>query len=74
MLGQVNQNQMGQLKQMVKMLKSAGNPAMLLQNAMSQNPELKNVVDAVNGDYKQAFYKMAEMKGVDPEEIISALK
>lgn len=71
MIGQVNQNN---IKQIIRMMKSFGNPNLLIQNAMSQNPELKSVVDAANGDYKKAFFNLAEKKGVDPNEIISALK
>ena len=74
MLGQINQSQRGQIKQMIRMLKSAGDPNVLLQNAMSQNPRLKSVVEAANGNYKKAFFEMAKIQGVDPNEIISALK
>lgn len=59
------------------MVKSAGNPQMMLQQMISQNPQMKQVMDLVNqngGDPKAAFYKMAEEKGINPDEILNMLK
>lgn len=81
MLGMLNQNRMAQsltpIKNMMSMLKSAGNPQMMLQQMMSQNPQMKQAVDYVNangGNAKAAFYKLAEQKGVNPDEILQMLK
>ena len=44
---------------------------------MQTNPQIKYVMDLVNqngGDPKAAFYKLAEEKGIDPNEIINILK
>lgn len=51
-----------------------GNPQIMLNNAMLQNPQLKAVLDECGGDYQKAFYKFAEMQGVNPDEILQALK
>lgn len=62
---------------MMNMVKSAGNPQMMLQQMISQNPQMKQVMDLVNqngGDPKAAFYKMAEEKGINPDEILNMLK
>ena len=50
---------------------------MMLQQMMSQNPQMKQAVDYVNangGNAKAAFYKLAEQKGVNPDEILQMLK
>lgn len=80
MLKGLNQSQMTNnitpFRNMFKMLKSAGNPKMLLNQMAGQNPQLKQVMQYVNengGDAKQAFYKLAEERGVNPEEILRQL-
>ena len=76
MKGKMSQN-IGQIKWMMNTLRSAGNPQMMLNQMMSQNPQIKEVMDYVNqsgGDAKAAFYKLAEEKGVDPDEILGMLK
>lgn len=50
---------------------------MMLQQMMSQNPQMKQAFDYVNangGNAKAAFYKLAEQKGVNPDEILQMLK
>lgn len=54
-------------------IKSMGNPQMMLQ----QIPQYRQVMDYVNqngGDAKSAFYSKAKEMGVDPEEILKALR
>ena len=70
-------NNMQQIRQMINVFKNANNPQQLLQNMMNSNPQLRTVMNYVNqngGNPKDAFYKMAQEKGVDPEEIIKMLK
>ncbi len=65
------------IKQMMDTIKSSNNPQAMIQNIMAQNPQYKQVVDYVKqngGDPKTAFYKMAQEKGVDPNQIINMLK
>lgn len=55
--------QLNQIKNMMNLLRSAGNPQMMLQQMMQNNPQLKMIMDYVNrngGDYKKAFYNMAQ--------------
>ena len=50
---------------------------MALQNLMKNNPGMKQAIDYVNangGDPKEAFYKLAQEKGVDPQTILNSLK
>lgn len=70
-------NNLSQIKQMMNIVQSAGNPQAMLQSIAQNNPQMKQVIDIVGqsgGDPKAAFYKMAEEKGVDPEQILSMLK
>lgn len=50
---------------------------MMFNQMAQQNPQLKQVMDYVNangGDAKQAFYKLAQEKGVNPDDILAQLK
>lgn len=69
-------NSLNQIKQMMNMVRSAGNPQAMLQSLAQQNPQMQQVMDLVNqaGDPKTAFYQMAEEKGVNPEQILSMLR
>ena len=78
MMNQLGQTGMmgnlGKAKEMLNNLRSMGNPQVMLNNAMAKNPQLKAVVDECGGDYQKAFYRMAEMQGVNPDEILQILK
>ena len=68
---------MGQIKQMIGMIKSAQNPNALLTQMMQSNPQVKQVMDIVQqygGDANKAFYAIAEQKGINPQEILDMLK
>ena len=68
---------MQNIRQMMTMLNSSQNPQMMINQMMSNNPQMKQVMDFVNqcgGDPKTAFYKLAEQKGVDPQEVLDMLK
>lgn len=49
----------------------------MMNQIMANNPQYKQVMDYVKangGDAKAAFYKMAEEKGVNPEDILNQLR
>ena len=57
-------------------VKSAGNPQMMLNQMMGQNPQMKQAMDYVNangGDPQKAFYKLAQEQGVNPDDFIKQL-
>ena len=59
------------------MLSGNNNSQAMLQMLAAQNPQLRQVLDYVQqsgGDPKEAFYKLAQEKGVDPNQIINMLK
>ena len=64
------------LKPLIDAVRKSDNPMAILSSLAMTNPKLKEVMNYAQsvGDPKQAFYKMAEAKGVDPETILSRLR
>lgn len=62
------------VRSMVQNFKMLSNPQKYIQQAIENNPQLKSVLEASNGNYEQAFRNMAKQMNVDPDEIISMLK
>ena len=65
-----------QIKNMVNMIKSAGNPQAMLESMTNNNPQLKEVMNIVKnsgGNPQQAFYNLAKQKGVNPDEVLNAV-
>lgn len=62
------------LKQTITTIKSMSNPQAFVQNMINQNPQVKQILDQNGGDAKTAFYKLAEQKGIDPNQIIDLFK
>lgn len=70
-------NSLSQIKSMMNMVRSAGNPQAMLQSMIQTNPQMRQVMNIVNqsgGDPRAAFYKLAQEKGVDPQQILDMLK
>ena len=81
MLGMLNQSrlsgQMAPIKNMVNMARAAGNPQMMIQQMIQNNPNYSQALKLVQdngGDAQKAFYSLANQMGVDPNEILNALK
>lgn len=65
------------IQQMIHTVKMARNPQMMIQTMVRSNPAMKQAMDYINangGDAEQAFYRLADEKGVDPQEILNSLK
>ena len=66
-----------QMKQLMQTVMTSQNPQMALQNLVQNNPNMKQAIDYVNangGHPKDAFYKLAKERGIDPEAILNSLK
>lgn len=66
-------NRMNMLKQKFQQVKMLTDPIGYINNS----PELKGVMDMVNqngGNAQQFFYKLAEQKGVNPNDILNMFK
>lgn len=51
-------------------------PQGMMQQMIRSNPQMKQAMDYVNangGNPKEAFYKLAKEKGVDPDEFLKSL-
>lgn len=68
---------LGQIKNMMNIVKSAGNPQAMLSQMMQSSPQMQqamSIVSQYGGDPQKAFYALAQQKGVDPQEILNMLK
>ena len=72
-----NNPMIGQAKQMMQMVRASQNPQMLLNQMMTSNPRLKDVMDLVNqygGDPNKALEEVSKQYGVTPQDIYDLLK
>ena len=67
-------SRLSQARQMAQMLKTANNPQAMINQMMSNNPQVKQIINQYGGDPKTAFYKYAEANGINPNEILDMLK
>ena len=72
-------NQLKQLpnnnNDLLSMLQNASNPQALIQNMISQNPQITNIINQYGGgNPKAAFYEYARRNGKDPNVVLNALK
>lgn len=69
--------QLKPVKDMIRMVQSASNPGATLQQMLANNPQMQQAVEFINkcgGDPQKAFYALAKQKGVNPDDILNALK
>lgn len=71
MMNNFNPIGISRLKQMMVAMK---NPHMILSQMANTNPDLASVLQTSNGDYRKAFYDLAQKKGVNPDDVIKELK
>ena len=65
------------VRQLMNMVKGAGNPQALLNSLLQNNQsfqQVTNVVQQYGNDPQKAFYALCEQKGIDPEQILSQLR
>lgn len=70
-------NQFASAKNLYKMVKNSNNPSVMLQNIISQNPQMQQVVNLAqskNLNYQQIFRELARQKGIDPDKFIQELQ
>ena len=56
---------------------NSSNPKEFLNNLISNNPNLKNVMNMLNTSGmspKQFFYQYAQNNGIDPDQFLNSLK
>lgn len=72
--GQTTQlsQQIGRIKQMIGMIRSASDPQALLSQMMQQNPGMSQAMDYVRmhgNDPKAAFEALAKERGINPADL-----
>ena len=70
-------NQLSQIKNMMKLMKGNTNPMQLLQSMSKNNPQLQQVMAMINQSGKSPkdlFYELAKQKGINPDDIINQLR
>lgn len=55
------------------MFKTANNPQQMVNQMLNNNPQVKQFVEQY-GDPKTAFYKLAEQRGINPDDVLNLLK
>lgn len=74
---QMNPQQIQQIKNLMSMVQMSADPNAALANLINQNPNLRNIVMLAksNGsDLQQIFYALAKQKGVNPNDVMNALR
>ena len=63
-----------QTNSMLSLLQNSNNPQQLINNILTQNPQLTNLINQFgNGDPKTAFYEYARQSGQDPQQVLNFL-
>ena len=64
------------IRQAMNMMKTAGNPQQTLAQLAQNNPQAKQVLEALqNGaDPKSLFYQTADKLGIDPNEVLNMMR
>ena len=73
----INPMMMQKISPVINMVKYANNPQAAIGNLLMTNPYMKSVMECVNsngGDPEKAFYQKAQEMGIDPEEILKAMR
>lgn len=68
----LSQNNMGNIKQMINLIKGKNNPNQMLQMLAQQNPQVSQIMNMLNGSHmspKQLFMQTAQQRGIDPNTI-----
>lgn len=65
------------IMQVFNMARSMRNPNMFMNTYLRNNPQYNQAMNYINqngGNAKDAFYKLAEEKGVDPEQFLNQFR
>ena len=69
--------QMQNIRNLMNMVKSSGNPQAMLNQLSQNNPQLQQVMATIQqygNDPQKAFYALAQQRGIDPQSILETLK
>jgi hypothetical protein len=73
--GGINPQAIQQVKQMMNMVRTMGNPQQAIAQMASQNPQMNTIMQMCQGkNPKDVFYAECEKRGIDPESILNQLR
>lgn len=68
-------NQIQTNNNMLAMLQNANNPQQLINNILTNNPQLTTLINQYgNGDPKTAFYEYARRTGQNPQQVLNMIQ
>ena len=71
----LNINAVQSVKSMMNTVRGMANPMQAISNMAAQNPQLAGVMSMINGkNPKEVFYEQCKQRGVNPDDVINALK
>ena len=65
------------IKNMMQMIRGAQNPQAMMNMLVQNNPNLHQAMDLIQqsgGDPQKAFYTLCNQRGIDPQQILNAMK
>ena len=77
MNNQLNPQTMQQIKGIMNQIKMAQNPQYALNQIVMNNPQFAQVVNLIKsmgGNPQQAFYNLAQQRGIDPQVVLNELQ
>ncbi len=72
----MNNNRMGEMKNMLQMFRNSKNPVALFQQMAMQNPKMRPVLNMMNQGMsaQQIFENVCKQQGIDPNEFMNIFK
>lgn len=71
-----NNPQIQSIRNMIGAMRGMSNPAQMLSTMAQNNPQMQEVINIVNNSGKspkEICYQMAQQRGIDPEQLVSAI-
>lgn len=62
------------IKELYNKFINSANPNYIIQQMLTQNPEVNTLLQQANGDPRQAFYNLAQQRGINPNDILGMFK
>ena len=62
------------IKELYNKFINSANPNYIIQQMLTQNPEVNTLLQQANGDSRQAFYNLAQQRGINPNDILGMFK
>ena len=62
------------IKELYNKFINSANPNYIIQQMLTQNPEINTLLQQANGDPRQAFYNLAQQRGINPNDILGMFK